>query len=130
MSTIYAEASAQWREMRQDYERYISTSYDAALELCSGVLINKEGRAAGIDGYDLFTGPLQRAQRYASEELINYWSKYPRLTLTDFEQQWVSGNLITRQTVDLTALLFRLDPTPERLTAWADTYAMLPEGEG
>ncbi|WNT44574.1 hypothetical protein SEA_TILLUMS_3 [Arthrobacter phage Tillums] len=37
---------------------------------------------------------------------------------------------INREIAELQATLFKLDPTPERLTAWADTYAMLPEGEG
>lgn len=37
---------------------------------------------------------------------------------------------INQEIAELQATLFRLDPTPERLTAWADTYALLPEGEG
>lgn len=37
---------------------------------------------------------------------------------------------MSREIAELQATLFRLDPTPERLTAWADTYALLPEGEG
>ncbi|AYQ99917.1 hypothetical protein HWB96_gp03 [Arthrobacter phage Mendel] len=37
---------------------------------------------------------------------------------------------MNREIAELQATLFKLDPTPERLTAWADTYAMLPEGEG
>lgn len=34
---------------------------------------------------------------------------------------------INREIADLRAKLFRLDPTPQRLTDWADAYAMLPE---
>lgn len=34
---------------------------------------------------------------------------------------------INREIAELRAKLFRLDPTPERLTAWADAYAQLPE---
>lgn len=37
---------------------------------------------------------------------------------------------INREIAKLQAVLFRLDPTPQRLTQWADTYAMLPDGEG
>lgn len=36
---------------------------------------------------------------------------------------------LNREIAELQATLFKLDPTPERLTAWADTYAMLPEGD-
>lgn len=37
---------------------------------------------------------------------------------------------LNREIAELQATLFRLDPTPERLTQWADTYALLPDGEG
>jgi hypothetical protein len=36
---------------------------------------------------------------------------------------------INREIADLRAKLFRLDPTPERLTDWADAYGRLPEGD-
>lgn len=36
---------------------------------------------------------------------------------------------LNREIAELQATLFRLDPTPERLTQWADTYALLPDGE-
>ena len=32
-----------------------------------------------------------------------------------------------RKVADIRAMLFRIDPTPERLTAWADAYGMLGE---
>ena len=37
---------------------------------------------------------------------------------------------LSREIAELQATLFRLDPTPERLTAWADTYGTLPDEEG
>jgi hypothetical protein len=36
---------------------------------------------------------------------------------------------LNREIAELQAVLFRLDPTPQRLTQWADTYAQLPEGD-
>jgi hypothetical protein len=64
-----------------------------ALEDCGGVLINRLGQANGIDGYTLFTGPWLRAQKYASEELLEFWNQNGRMTMTQFEEQWVEGTL-------------------------------------
>lgn len=93
MSAIFDIASRQWQDMRSDWERHTEAAYNRALEATGGVLVNAEGRAKHIDGYDLFTGPAIRAYRYASEELTTYWARYPRLSMNDFEQQWVEGNL-------------------------------------
>lgn len=48
----------------------------------------------------------------------------------DWANRGVAVIDMRREIAELQATLFRLDPTPERLTAWADTYAMLPDGEG
>lgn len=93
-SAIFEQAAQQWADMRYDFERYIDAAYDRALEACAGVLVNKEGRAAHIDGYSLFTGPKIRAYRFASEELKEHWQYYPRLSMTEFEQQWLSGSSV------------------------------------
>jgi len=93
VSAIFDRASQQWRDMRSEYERHVDAAYDKALEATGGVLVNKEGRAAHIDGYDLFTGPVIKAYRFASEELVDYWGHHPRLSMAEFETQWVEGNL-------------------------------------
>jgi hypothetical protein len=49
-----------------------------------GVMLNKTGKAAGIDERSLFTGPESRARRYASEELLNHWQSHPRPTAAYF----------------------------------------------
>jgi hypothetical protein len=54
-------------------------------------LVNKAGRAIGVDGDDLFTGPGGYAAKYASEELMEWWQKHPRLTLARYEIQWLKG---------------------------------------
>lgn len=92
-SAIFQLASRQWAEMHSEYQRYIEASYNRALEATGGVLVNSAGRAKHIDGYDLMTGPAIRAYRYASEELTDYWAHHPRLSMNDFETQWVEGNL-------------------------------------
>lgn len=77
--------------MHDAWEQYIEVSYNRALEECAGVLINELGREQGIDGYTLFTGNVLRARRYASWELLRYWEGHPRLTMHEFEEQWVAG---------------------------------------
>jgi hypothetical protein len=48
-------------------------------------MLNKAGKAAGIDERSLFTGPESRARRYASEELLNHWQSHPRPTAAYFQ---------------------------------------------
>jgi hypothetical protein len=92
-STIFENAARQWHEMRSDFLGHVDNEYDKALEACSGVLVNKEGRALHVDGYTLFTGTQRRADKYASEELKEYWGTHPRLSLEDYELLWLSGQL-------------------------------------
>jgi hypothetical protein len=93
VSAIFERAAGQWAQMRSDYERYVDAAYNTALEACSGVLVNAEGRFARIDGYSLFTGPAIRAHRFASWELVEHWQRVPRLSLAEFEKQWVEGSI-------------------------------------
>lgn len=90
-SAIFAKAAEYWQDMKQDYISFVDYQYLAAVEATSGVLVNHEGIAKHIDGYTLFSGPLSRAQKYASEELLEFWEKNPRRTLNQFEEQWVTG---------------------------------------
>lgn len=91
MTTIFGKAAELWSEMQTEYQAYVDASYDKALEACNGVLVNKAARALHIDGYSLFQGTQQRAYRYASPELIEYWAKTSRHTIASFEQEWMQG---------------------------------------
>lgn len=93
MSLIFAHAAQRWKEMKDAYDNHIHAAYNKALEETGGVLVNNEGRSQHIDGLDLFTGPVARAHRYASWELVEHWEVTPRLTLRAFEEQWVSGEV-------------------------------------
>ena len=93
MSTIFQQAAQQWHEMRSDYLSHIDSEYDKALEACSGVLVNKLGRERHVDGYDLLKGSQHRADKYASEELKEYWTVHPRLSLMDYELAWMTGRV-------------------------------------
>lgn len=91
MSAIFERASQQWAEMHSEFERYVEASYNKALEACGGVLVNTEGKAQHVDGYSLFTGPAIRAYRFASWELQQFWAENPRLSMNDYETQWIEG---------------------------------------
>lgn len=90
-SAIFTKAAEDWQAMKQDYLSFVDYQYLAAIEATAGVLVNQLGKVDHIDGFTLFSGPLSRAQKYASEELLEFWKTNPRRTLSQFEEQWVTG---------------------------------------
>jgi hypothetical protein len=91
MGAIFDNAKELWKEMKDEWDRYVDAQYNRALEECGGVLVNRLGRDRGIDGYSLFTGTWTRAKKFASEELLAYWAHNPRLTMNEFETQWFNA---------------------------------------
>lgn len=85
------KAAEDWQAMKQDFINHVDYQYLAAVEVTAGVLVNQLGKVDRIDGYTLFTGSTQRAYKYASEELIEFWKEAPRLTQSEFEDLWVTG---------------------------------------
>lgn len=79
--------------MKSDYLSHVDAEYDKALEFCAGVLVNNLGREQHVDGYTLFTGTQSRVDKYASEELLEYWFHHPRLSVLDYELLWMSGQV-------------------------------------
>ncbi|MEU7741989.1 hypothetical protein [Nonomuraea sp. NPDC049158] len=69
------------------YRDWVHTQWLQAENTTNGFLLNKAGRAAGIDPITLFSGPTSRATAYASEELRRWWNDNPRMTLTEFRAQ-------------------------------------------
>jgi hypothetical protein len=63
----------------------VDRRWEEAEKATRGNMLNKAGRAAGIDERSLFTGPESRARRYASEELLNHWQSHPRPTSAYFQ---------------------------------------------
>lgn len=91
MGVIHEYANTLWREMRDEYERYLQSQYDKALEECSGVLLNRTGIAEGVSSESLFKGTWPRAKKYASEELLTWWETNSRLSSSEFEEQWFNA---------------------------------------
>lgn len=91
-SLIFRRASEHWREMKTEFDDHVRVQYVTADQHCHGYLLNKRGKAEHIDPESLFTGPEARAYLYASDELVEFWGKYGRTTLPQFERGWVDGN--------------------------------------
>lgn len=72
--------------LRSAYQDWVETSYRAAEEHTRGNLLNKLGKAQGVDPYSLFSGQGARARKYASEELLAYWETNPRITYAEFKR--------------------------------------------
>ncbi len=69
------------------YQGWQEAQWLAAQASTNGYLLNAEGRAAGIDPRSLFEGSWDRAQRYASEELRNWWTQHGWMNITEFRAQ-------------------------------------------
>lgn len=77
---------------REEYDSYVASHYDSA-ENEIGFMLNKEGRAKGIDAYSLFSGPVSRAKKYGSEELQSWFGRNGRQTLASYRHSimgWAS----------------------------------------
>ncbi len=59
----------------------------AAESATNGYLVNAAGRARGIDPWSLWSGPADRAEHWASWELLEFWRSNPRVTITDYRRQ-------------------------------------------
>lgn len=72
-----------------EYDRYAMSQYSKALEDLNGVLLNEAGKAYARSGhtgleYQIFRSPWSQAQKYASEELKQWWLENGRETHSSF----------------------------------------------
>ncbi|MEU7855252.1 phage minor capsid protein [Nonomuraea sp. NPDC049141] len=72
---------------RRLYDEWLEAQFIAAERYTRGILTNRAGRTAGIDGRALLSGPQSRADKYASDELRAWWEQHPRMTLVEFRAQ-------------------------------------------
>jgi len=69
------------REHRQsEYEDEVYRQWLGAEAATNGYMLNKAGKAAGIDERSLFTGPEARVRKYASPELFEWFENNARPT--------------------------------------------------
>lgn len=79
-----AAVKARWDEAVTEWLDYAHAQWLAAEQACRGHLLSKAGHTAGINPRDLWTGTTARAARYASEELLDFWDRHPRITRTQY----------------------------------------------
>lgn len=83
--------------MKHEYDLARDAAHGLAETETNGVLVNREGRSKGITGEALFSGPEAYARRYASEELLDHWTRHPRPSLASFEAQWIHERVVVWQ---------------------------------
>lgn len=73
------------RNRQAAYRDWLESEWIKAEEATRGHMVNKRGRAKGIDGRALWTANQQTRNAYASEELKGYWDSHPVLTAAEFQ---------------------------------------------
>jgi hypothetical protein len=71
--------------LRRLYQEHVHRQYLDAERETRGHLLTPEGRSKGIDPKSLFQGSNVNANRYASDELKEYWDKNPRKTFLQYK---------------------------------------------
>jgi len=91
-----ADVAARKRQaVRDEWFDAAHEQFLAAEAATNGYLLNKRGRALGLDPWTvLWTGSAARAVAYASEELLAFWETWPRVTVTDYRRQLASGRRV------------------------------------
>lgn len=79
------------QQVKTLYKEQVAIAYVQAEAETNGHMLNPAGRAAGIDPFTLFTGPRARAEKYASDELKDFWDAHGRTTYTEFRGQMLGG---------------------------------------
>ena len=73
-----------YRERESEYQDEVYRQWLTAESATNGYMLNKAGRAAGINERSLFKGPESRVRKYASRELLDYFSEHGRPTRVSF----------------------------------------------
>jgi len=84
---IFLAAMEAWHDARAEFADLHENAYQLAETACNGVLLNAAGKRAGIDPYSLFIGTNTRARKYASEELLDHWTRHPRIGVNEYMRQ-------------------------------------------
>ncbi len=71
---------------RRAYADLIAENINKAEEVTNGYFLNGVGKRAKIDPHSLFTGPLSRAAKYASDELKDWFEANGRVTFDEFAE--------------------------------------------
>lgn len=75
------------RTGQESYRLWLENEWIQADEATRGNMLNKRGRARGVDPRSLWTANDRTKQAYASEELRAYWNAHPVLSSAEFGRQ-------------------------------------------
>lgn len=89
-SAIFAAVADAWAAMRAEFDVALEAELEAAEVATNGNLLRPAYRGR-VDAASLFVGPRARAERYASDELVEWWQHRGRLTLAEFERGWLDA---------------------------------------
>jgi hypothetical protein len=79
-----ARAKDRRADRDSQFRAHLENEWIQAERATNGNFTNKAGRAAGIDGRSLFTGPESRVRKYGSRELREYCESHPRVSRSEF----------------------------------------------
>lgn len=71
----------------EEYRLYLESEWIRAEEETRGNLVNKRGRAKGIDPRSLWTANERTRAAYASVELRQYWDRHPVVSAAEFASE-------------------------------------------
>lgn len=91
-----AKDAARWAAIREEWFLGAHAQYLAAEAQTRGNLLSREGIAAGIDPWSLWSGSYQVIAKYASEELRNFWDDNQRITVAQYQRQVEQSNKAER----------------------------------
>lgn len=83
-SPFIRAALDQISELRDTHRAYLWWYLERAEHATHGAMLNRRGKAAKISHHDLIWGNRTFVKAYASEELLEWMEKHPRMT---FEQR-------------------------------------------
>jgi len=79
-ATLKQNARERRLQRQQEWKDEVYRQWLQAEAQTNGYMLNKAGKAKGIDERTLFTGPESRVRAYASRELLDYFQDHPRPT--------------------------------------------------
>jgi hypothetical protein len=83
----HAREAARWARIREEWELFAHAQYLAADAETRGNLLSRAGIEAGITEWSLWSGSWRSVEKYASEELRNFWDANPRMTVNAYWEQ-------------------------------------------
>ncbi|MEU0078522.1 hypothetical protein ABZY58_11550 [Micromonospora tulbaghiae] len=73
--------------LRREYAEMVGVWFEQAETDCRGHMLTPAGEAAGIDPRSLWSGPSARVEKYASEELREWFATHGRVTAGQWREQ-------------------------------------------